>query len=145
MKKQKIKNPESDVKRILLVEDEPSLCELCRRVLTGEGFEVDIAVNGKAAQDMIEKQQYHLFLIDIRLPVMTGNELYQWLQEKHPQLVNRVIFTTGSVLGGDTQSFLRNSGRPVLIKPFIPEQLKVTIRLALKVADKWLKAKRQYW
>ena len=39
------------MKNVLVVEDEPGICEVCRRVLTGEGFEVDIAVNGRVAQD----------------------------------------------------------------------------------------------
>ena len=127
-----MKTPDGNAKRILVVEDEPAICELCRRVLTDEGFEVDIAVNGKAAQDMIEKRQYHLFLIDIRLPVMTGKELYQWLQKKHPQLVNRVIFTSGSVVSGDTQIFLEQTGRPSLPKPFTPDELKAIVRESLK-------------
>lgn len=89
-----MKTPYSSVKRSLVVEDEPAIRVLCLRVLTGEGFEVDIAVNGKVAQDMIEKKQYDLCLLDIRTPVMTGNELYQWLKEKHPQLAGRVIFSS---------------------------------------------------
>ena len=68
--------PESDVKRILVIEDEPAICALCQRALSSEGFKVDIAVNGKEAQDMIEKRQYDLYLLDIRLPVMNGKELY---------------------------------------------------------------------
>ncbi len=123
------------VERILLVEDEPAICDLCQRVLTNEGFEVDIAVNGKVAQNMIEEQQYHLYLIDIKLPVMTGKELYQYLQEKQPQLVSRVIFTTGSVIGGDTQSFLEQAARPSLLKPFTPEELKTIVRETLKSVE----------
>ena len=80
------------VKPILVVEDEPGICALCRRVLIGEGFEVEIAVNGKVAQGMItDDTQYDLVLIDIRTPAMNGMELYQWLQEEHPRLTERVI------------------------------------------------------
>ena len=123
-------------KRVLVVEDEPAICELCLRVLAGEGFEVDIAVNGKVAQDMIEKQQYDLCLVDIKLPEMNGKELYQWLQEKHPQLASRVIFATGSVMGGDTQSFLEQTDRPFLPKPFAPDELKAIVRETLKEVEK---------
>lgn len=126
-----MKMPESDAKRILVVEDEPAICTLCQRVLTGEGFEVDIAVNGKVAQGMIEKQQYDLYLLDIKLPVMTGKELYQWLEEKHPQLKSRVIFSSGSVVTGDTQSFLEQTGRPSLPKPFTRAELITIVTTAL--------------
>ena len=131
-----MKTPDANAKRILMVEDEPAICALCRRVLTDAGFEVDIAVNGKIAQDMIEKQQYDLYLLDIKLPVMTGKELYQWLEEKHPQLVNRVIFTSGSVVSGDTQSFLEQTGRPYLPKPFTAAELMNIVRETLRQIGK---------
>lgn len=127
-----MKNLSAGVKRILVVEDEPTICELCRRILADEGFTVDIAVNGKLAQDIIEKQQSDLYLLDIKLPVMTGKELYQWLQEKHPQLISRVIFISGSVVSGDTQSFLEQAGRPFLPKPFTTDELKAIVTKTLK-------------
>ena len=119
-------------KRILVVEDEPAICELCQRALSGEGFEVDIAVDGKVAQDMIEEKQYDLYLLDIKLPVMSGKDLYQWLQDKHPQLTSRVIFTSGSVMGEDTRTFIEQSGRPFLPKPFTPDELKAVVRETFK-------------
>ena len=131
-----MKNFSGGAKRILVVEDEPAINAVCRRVLTSEGFEVDIAVNGKVAQDMLEEKQYDLCLIDIRTPAMNGKELYQWLQEKHPQLAGRVIFTTGDVMSGDTQSFLEQIARPFLPKPFISSKLKAMVREALKEIEK---------
>jgi CheY-like chemotaxis protein len=83
---------------------------MCRRVLTKEGFEVDIAVNGIIAQDMIEKRQYHICLIDIRTPEMNGTELYHWLQKKYPRLVNQVVFTTGGVMDEKAMAFIEHSG-----------------------------------
>jgi DNA-binding response OmpR family regulator len=123
-------------KKILVVEDEPAISDLCRRVLTGQGFEVDIAANGLIAQDMIERNHYDLCLIDIRTPAMNGKELYQWLKEKHPPLADGVIFTTGDVMGKDTQSFLSQVSRPFLPKPFTPEELKAIMREALKKVKK---------
>ena len=122
----------AEVKRILIVEDEPAICAVCSRVLTGEGFEVDTAASGKVAQGMIEEKQYDLFLLDIRMPEMNGKELHQWLQEKHPRLANRVIFITGSVMSADTRSFLEQITRPFLLKPFTPDELKVVVSEAVK-------------
>jgi two-component system OmpR family response regulator len=132
MKERKMKTPESDVKRILVVEDEPAICALCQRVLTGEGFEVDIAADGKIAQDIIEKQKYQIFLFDIKMPVMTGKDLYQWLEEKHPLLTSKVIFATGSVISGDTQIFMKQTGRPYLPKPFTAAELISIVKETLK-------------
>jgi len=131
-----MKDPGAGVKRILVVEDEPEICNVCRRVLAREGFEVDIAVNGRVAQDMIEEQQYDLCLVDVRTPKMSGTELYQWLQKKYPQLTNRVIFTTGGIMGGDNLTFVEQTGRPFLPKPFTPNELKAIVQEALKQIEK---------
>ena len=124
--------PDTNAKRILVVEDEPAICDLCQRVLTSEGFGVDIAINGRVAQDMIADKQYNVLLLDIKMAIMDGKELYQWLQEKHPQLVSRVIFTTGSVTGKDTTTFMEQTGRPYLPKPFTPDELKAIVRETLR-------------
>ncbi len=123
-----MKNSGAGTKRILVVEDEPVICDLCWRVLTGEGFEVDIAANGYVAQEMLAKKDYDLCLIDVRTPVMNGKELYQWINEKYPELTNGVIFTTGDVMGGDIQYFMETVSRPFLPKPFTPDELKAIVR-----------------
>ena len=123
-------------KKILVVEDEPTISQVCHRVFTSEGLDVNTATNGKVAQAMIEKERNDFVLIDIRTPAMNGKELYQWLKEKHPLMTSRVIFTTGDMMGGDTQYFLEKAGRPFLLKPFTPGELRTVIREALKQAGK---------
>jgi DNA-binding response OmpR family regulator len=122
-----LKSPITGRKTILVVEDEAAIREFCRRVLAGEGFEVDIAADGKVAQNMLKKRQYDLHLLDMKMPVLGGKELYRWLQETYPGSEARVVFITGSVVGEDTQSFLRQCGRPWLSKPFTANELKAKV------------------
>lgn len=129
-------NSNASAKRILVVEDEPGISEVCQRVLTSEGFEVDIAVNGAVAQDMLGEKDYDLCLIDIRTPVMNGKQLYQCIQEKHPKLIDKVIFTTGDVMNKDIQDFLGQAGRPFLPKPFTPDELRTIVRETLRQMEK---------
>ncbi|HEY82462.1 MAG TPA: response regulator [Dehalococcoidia bacterium] len=126
-------------RKVLVVEDEPAISEVCRRVLTEQGWEVDIATNGRIAQGMIRKTSYYLCLIDIRTPAMNGKELYQWLLEEHPALARRVVFTTGDVMGGEIQSFLEKAARPFLPKPFTPEELMTIMKHAERgqAAEDW--------
>jgi len=131
-----MKTRDSSGEIILVVEDEPAICDLCQRVLISGGLEVDIAANGKVAQDMIAEKQYSLFLVDIMTPVMSGIELYQWLEEKHSQLASRVIFTTGSVISRDTTTFIEQTGRSFLPKPFTPDELKTIVGEALRKFEK---------
>ena len=131
-----MKKPGAGVKRILVVEDEPAICQVCQRALTNEGFEVDIAVNGDVAQGMLGEKDYDLCLIDIRTPVMNGRQLYQVIIGKHPKLVNGTIFTTGDVIDGYTQRFFELARRPFLPKPFTPGELKTIVRETLREIEK---------
>jgi DNA-binding response OmpR family regulator len=81
---------------------------------------------------MLGEKEYDLVLIDVRTPVMNGKQLYQSIVEGYPDLANGVIFTTGDLLGGDTKNFLEKSGRLFLPKPFTPDELRATVRQALR-------------
>ncbi len=122
-------------KKILVVEDEPGITQVCRRTLTSEGYQVDTATNGAVAEQMLQEEDYDLLIIDIRTPVMDGKQLHQHIKERYPELIGRVIFTTGDVISSDTQLFLEQSGRPFLLKPFAPDELIVIVRETLEQLD----------
>jgi DNA-binding response OmpR family regulator len=117
--------------KILVIEDEPGIMEVCHRALTNEGYRVDFADNGAIAQSMLMKEDYALLLVDIKTPLMDGKQLYHYIEERYPELVNRVIFTTGDVMSNDTQDFLKQTGRPFLPKPFSPDELNTLVRETL--------------
>ena len=118
-------------KSILLVEDEPTIRTFCRRVLGGCGLEIDIAENGKVAQDKIAERYYDLCLIDMRTPLVSGEELFIWLLQEHPCMAGRVIFTTGDIMGGETERFVERTSRPFLTKPFNAHELEDIITKTL--------------
>jgi len=122
-------------KRALVVEDEPVIGQLCQRILVAEGFDVDIATNGLIAKKMADDRSYDLCLSDIRTPDMNGIQLYEYLEQEHPELARRVIFTTGDVMSGSIAQFLEENKRPFLPKPFTREELKQAIRDALAEID----------
>lgn len=111
------------VKSILVVEDEPNIAKICYQTLNSGRFEVDIAVNGRIAQRMVETKRYALCLVDIWIPEMTGIDFFYWLRERHPELAKRVIFTTGDLLNTEITQFIEQSGMPFLPKPFTPNEL----------------------
>src|SRR3990172_12812193 len=115
-------------KRVLVVEDEPGIAEVCARVLSAEGFQVEVAVNGEAALAVLRRNEYDLCLIDIRTPRMSGIELYQYWEIECPETVNKVIFTTGDVLSSNIKEFLEKTKRPFLAKPFTPDELRNIVR-----------------
>ncbi len=127
-----MKQSKGESKRILVVEDEPAICQVCLRTLTAEGFEVDIAVNGAIALDMLVEKDYDLCLIDLRTPIMNGKELYQHILDEHPDFTGKIIFTTGDVLDEKLTTLLNGSTRPYLPKPFTPDELKAIVKEALE-------------
>ena len=107
-------------RRALVVDDEAIIGDFCSRVLSVDGFEVDIASNGSIAPNMLQQKDYDLCLFDMRTPVMDGRELYQIIVSKYPRLANKVVFASGDVLDTHTQRLLQLTGRPYLAKPFNP-------------------------
>ena len=114
-------------KRILLVEDEPIISRMCKRALTTMGFEVDTAVNGAVAKEVVSSQKYDLCVSDIKTPVLDGMELYKHLEEEHPGLASKVIFISGDVLGDKVKTFLEQVDRCFLPKPFTPSELRAAV------------------
>jgi DNA-binding response OmpR family regulator len=116
---------------ILVVEDEPVIAKVCTRTLSTEGFQVEIVDNGRMALKVLKEKEFDLCLIDIRTPEMNGTELYQQLKDKHPEMVNKIIFTTGDVLDVNIKAFLEKANRPYLAKPFTPDELRAVVRAVL--------------
>ena len=109
---------------ILIVEDEPSIARICARTLSGEGYQVEIAEDGKIAESILGKKEYDLYILDIRTPGMNGMELYQEMKNKYSALASKVLFTTGDTLSSGVKEFLEENGRPYLAKPFTPDELR---------------------
>ena len=127
-----MKQDYAEGKKILVVEDEPVISRVCAKTLTRLGFEVDVATNGLIAKDMAARKVYDLVFSDIRTPEVNGVEFYQHLKEEQPELADRVIFTTGDVMGIEVKAFLAELNNTFLPKPFTPDELKEAVREVLK-------------
>ena len=74
--------------RILVVDDEPALCELLARMLRDEGYEVVKACDGLAGWDLVGRaaESFDLVVTDSRMPGMSGTEFIHRLREHNPTL-----------------------------------------------------------
>lgn len=111
---------------ILLVEDIEINIIVARSVLEKLGYQVDVAMTGKAAINMCENKQYDLVLLDIHLPDMTGFEVAEYLhqqyeQEKYDYLPPIVALTANVV--ANKQDYLKHGMDDVLQKPLSLEAL----------------------
>ena len=65
-----------------------------------------------------EAGYYDVILCDLRMPHCSGVELHHELLEKRPDLIQRLVFSTGDIASAEAANFLARSGRPVVEKPF---------------------------
>jgi signal transduction histidine kinase/CheY-like chemotaxis protein len=106
--------------RVLIVEDEPALARALAEEL-GQRHEVTVAGGAEAALGKMEVARYDVVLCDLRMPGMGGEVLYARVLEQDPAQAGCFIFMTGVGFGADVERFLKESGRPVLEKPFPAE------------------------
>jgi signal transduction histidine kinase/ActR/RegA family two-component response regulator len=117
--------------RILVVDDEPSVCRLLQRLLEEAGHQVDAAPDGRTALERIARQRYGLILLDVRMPEMSGMEVYEKAREIAASVAERIIFLTGDIMAPELQSLLARTGAPFLTKPFQTQELLQTLSLHL--------------
>ena len=107
-----------DPAAILVVDDEVSIRELIRDALSIRGHAVDAVESAERALEAIEARRYDLVVSDLKMPGMSGQELFARIQADDPDLARRILFITGDSVSVETQSFLEGSGRPFFLKPF---------------------------
>jgi len=113
--------------RILVVDDDTIVQEFLTEILGEEGHEVESVGNGDDALKSLSSEEYDVILLDIKLPGMSGIEIYKQLQNSSKPLARKVIFITGDVMEKDTMSFLARARPAYITKPFDVEQIKKDI------------------
>ncbi|MEE4376202.1 MAG: ATP-binding protein [Candidatus Competibacteraceae bacterium] len=116
---------------VLVVDDEIDIAELLGEILSRDGHRIDFATSGNAALREIYERDYDLILSDLKMPDLDGPGLFEQLQQSHPHLLERVIFVTGDTLGIAAREFLHRTGRPLIEKPFIPDEVMQIARQVL--------------
>lgn len=110
--------------RILVIDDERVLRETIADTLRMDGFDVQAAADGKDGLELIGRSPFDLILSDLRMPEMDGRALYDEVRRNHPQALERMVFVTAQAHGPEYGPFLRETGAPVLDKPFTLQQLR---------------------
>jgi two-component system alkaline phosphatase synthesis response regulator PhoP len=86
-----------DAKKILVVDDESSLVQLCQIVLENAGFEVRGAYSGKQALNLLKDEMPDLILLDVMMPGMNGIELCREIRNNQKgKRVHIVMYTADS-------------------------------------------------
>jgi len=113
-------------KRILVVDDEASIRDLCARVLQRGGFEVAVASSGEEAVSRLHTEAFDAVVSDIRMPGLSGLEVLDAAKHLHPGI--RVVLITGFGTAQTLERARQSGADRILTKPFNPVELLGTVR-----------------
>ncbi len=121
------------MKKILVAEDNPASSELIIEVLSGRGYEIIEACDGRQALEKIEETEPDLVLLDIQLPILDGFAVLSQLRQ-NPRFANLcVVAVTANVMKEDREKGLRAGFDAYISKPIDAAALRLQVdQLLLK-------------
>lgn len=119
--------------RALVVEDDDAIVLLVRRVLEREGFGVECVRTGDAAIQLLKVVAYDLLILDLILPMVSGEEVMTFLEATQPHTLRRVIVMTASPRQLSCE-FLQRVCK-ILAKPFDIDELVLMARQCVNDTD----------
>ncbi len=118
---------------ILIVDDEKDICMALNILLTKEGYAVKEAYNGEQAIDRIKKENFDIIMTDIKMEKMDGFEVLKQAQKICPE--TSVIMMTAFASVGSAVEAMRAGAADYITKPFINDEIRLTIRRLLQSRD----------
>ena len=115
---------------VLLIEDEQAVLNAVARLVSRLGYAVETAANGREALTLLQRGSSAAVLCDLQLPDLSGEQLVATLERERPDLLPRIVFTSGNVSGPAVRRFVELFGCGVLAKPYRLEELRTTLRKA---------------
>jgi signal transduction histidine kinase/ActR/RegA family two-component response regulator len=103
---------------ILVIDDEENILDLLYDFLKGKGYYVDTASTGQEALRKFKTEMYDLIICDLKMPNLSGQQLYNEIKKIKPELSSRIVFFTGDTVSPQTESFLKSTRNRVISKPF---------------------------
>ncbi|PLY04700.1 MAG: Fis family transcriptional regulator [Desulfuromonas sp.] len=116
--------------KILVIDDEAVIREGLRQTLTLEGFQVEVAQNGKIGMEKLQKGSFSVVISDLKMPIMSGIEVLKTIQVLQCQVP--VIIITGFATVDSAVDAMKNGAFDYLTKPFLPEQILEKVEAAVK-------------
>ncbi|MGH3443241.1 MAG: response regulator [Nitriliruptorales bacterium] len=118
-------------RRILVVDDEPMVREVVTGYLEREGFQVEVAADGRAALEALRRRRPDLVILDLMLPKVGGLDILRGVRQ-----ISRlpVIVLTARADEGDRVLGLELGADDYVVKPFSPRELGARVRSVLRRA-----------
>ena len=110
-------------RRILVVDDSPSVRKLVEFTLKSKGFQVTAAGDGLEALEIMAKEQFDAIILDINMPRMDGLKFLQEMRPGDTHGSTPVIVLTTEGLEEDRDRAMELGATAYMVKPFKPTQL----------------------
>jgi len=124
------KQQEGDMQeRILIVDDDMAIRDGCAQTLKRMDYEVSEAAAGEEAMSLLERYEYDLILLDLKMPDINGLTLLSRIKEKD-SLVPVIMITAYGTIHNAVEA-MRLGATDFLSKPFEPDELRMAVRRAL--------------
>ena len=114
---------------ILIVDDEPSIRQLCKKVMERAGFVCSFAEDGQKALELISRKTFDVVVTDINMPVMNGIELAKITRSKSTA---DVIVMTGQIKSYQYDEIINIGASDFVEKPFSPKEMVLRINRVLR-------------
>jgi len=115
--------------KILVIDDDESIRFGCVQTLKEEGYNVQAVENGQSGLDKIEREQFDVILLDLKMPGFSGMEVLQKIKVKNPNSI--VIIITGFATIDSAVEAMKKGAYDFLQKPFNPEVLISSVKKAV--------------
>jgi len=117
--------------RILVVDDEPDICEILQFNLENEGYEVDVAYSAEEAMKK-ELTQYHLLLLDVMMGEISGFKMASLVRKNSKTKDIPIIFLTAKTTENDTLTGFTLGADDYISKPFSIKQVLARVKAVLR-------------
>lgn len=120
----------------LVVEDDDQIAYLLRFILEREGYRVELAAEGRAAQDLIESMAPPaLAMLDVMLPHVDGYQLLGMIRAREAWRTVPVLMLTAKSQEKDIVRALDAGASDYLVKPFKPDELRARIKRMVRTGQ----------
>jgi PAS domain S-box-containing protein len=116
--------------RILVVDDDPQIIEVCTKALQASGFVVESSLDGREAIALLREKEFDLLIVDLMMPDIDGFEILQTAREHAPSTA-KIIITGHGTLDMAIES-IRIGAQGFVEKPFTPKDLVATVQDVLE-------------
>ena len=116
--------------RILVIDDDLTVCKSCEKIIGKEGYDVDYSLSGHEALRMMEKAAYDIVFTDLKMAEMGGMEVLEFIKTKDPDIV--VVVITGYATVASAVETMKMGAFDYLPKPFTPTEFRAVLNKAVQ-------------